>query len=53
MDITDFDQMELEAANRLDDNMDLLRCPNCNTIFDGIECNNCGFDAYCFDPNWD
>lgn len=29
------------------------KCPNCSKPFDGIECNNCGFDAYAHDSNWD
>ena len=29
-------------------------CPNCgSTDFDGIDCYNCGFDATCYDVNWD
>lgn len=29
------------------------KCPNCSKPFDGIECDNCDFDAYAYDPNWD
>lgn len=29
------------------------RCPNCDHPWNGIECNQCSFDAYCFDPHWD
>lgn len=28
------------------------KCPNCGEPFDGIECDECGFDVG-FDPLWD
>jgi len=29
-------------------------CPNCgSTNFDGSDCDDCGFDVYCYDPYWD
>ena len=33
-------------------NKQIKKCPNCNSIWDGIECNNCSFDIG-FNPNWD
>lgn len=29
------------------------KCPSCGEIWDGIECDSCGFEIGCFDPNWD
>lgn len=32
----------------------LKECPNCKEkTFDGSDCHSCGFDANCFDPNYD
>ena len=28
-------------------------CPICGYPFDGIDCDNCGFDAFAYDANWD
>ena len=28
-------------------------CPNCGEPWDGIECDNCGFDICSFDPYYD
>lgn len=33
-------------------NTKIKLCPFCKEIWDGIECDNCGFDTS-FDPNWD
>lgn len=30
-----------------------ITCPNCGKLFDGVECLECGFDTFCYDPYWD
>lgn len=35
------------------ENVEMKICPNCDNPFDGIECEFCGFDAYCYDPDYD
>ena len=44
--------VNLQDLFGLEDNLDCV-CPNCDKPFDGIECDECGFDAYSFDQNYD
>ena len=38
---------------RMVEHIKYAKCPNCGCkTFDGDECFECGFDAFCFDPDW-
>lgn len=46
------DNEDIESLKEESKHLDKI-CPNCGSNFNGIECEECDFDAYCFDPNWD
>jgi hypothetical protein len=45
--------LEEHQEQVIDRQRDLLNCPVCKAKkFDGNDCDECGFDAHCYDPSW-
>ena len=51
MDESELIRMECGEETFNEDHKD--GCPNCFEEWDGISCDECGFDAFCYNPMWD